>query len=231
MKLSYKNILPEYPSLRHLPWKPNNKSDKIATEAEASVIFEKNVSVQEKLDAANCGMVFFEGYPVVRSRSKILRKGQHLKNPSQTQFASAWNWMHENKGKFELLEERGSFTVYGEWMIQQHGMVYDKLPDWFIAYDIFDYEKGHFLMPDESLALLSYCGFCITNQLFYGKLDSYEQLESMANGESTFASAKREGVVVKVTDGNQRIYFKMVRQGFDQGSLLSDELKRNKLGR
>ena len=41
---------------------------------------------------------------------------------------------------------------------------------------------------------------------------------------------KREGVIVKVSDGEVITHrFKMVRQGFDQGCLLGDEIKKNKL--
>ena len=29
MKILHKDILPEYPSLQHLPYKPNNKGDKV----------------------------------------------------------------------------------------------------------------------------------------------------------------------------------------------------------
>ena len=94
MKPSFKDMLPEYPATRHLPWKPNNRGDKVATELEASVIFNNvRTYVQEKIDGANCGMGYLDGFPVVRNRTKILRKGQQLKNPSVAQFASAWNWM------------------------------------------------------------------------------------------------------------------------------------------
>lgn len=232
MKTSFKTILPEYPSIWHLPWKPNNKGDKVMSEKEASIIFDKDTSVQEKLDGANCGMAFIDGHPVVRSRTKILRKGQELKNPSQAQFSSSWNWMHKNQEKFELLKYYGPFSVYGEFLIQQHGMSYNNLPDWFIAYDIYDYEKEFFLPPNEALFILSSCGFAITKELFYGKIESYEQLEKLANGQTSFDSdAQREGLVLKIADGNKTHWrFKMVRQGFDQGSLLGDVIVKNKLG-
>jgi hypothetical protein len=132
---SFKDVLPEYPSMIHLPWKPNNKGDKVAGWDVADLILGKiNVTTWEKIDGANCGMAYLDGHPVVRSRSKILRKGQELKNPSQKQFASAWNWMHDNRHKFEWLAEKvGPVSVYGEWMLQQHGMEYDALPDWFVT--------------------------------------------------------------------------------------------------
>lgn len=106
----------------HLPYKPNSKCDKIATEIEASVIFSgKIVSIAEKIDGANCGMTYLDGHPVVRSRTKILRKGQYLKNPSQKQFANSWNWMYDNREKFTKLDQTGPYSVYGEWCVQSLG--------------------------------------------------------------------------------------------------------------
>jgi len=231
MKPSFKDVLPEYPATRHLPWKPNNKGDKLATLQEAAVIFDgERTCVQEKIDGANCGMAYLNGHPVVRNRTKILRKGQEMKNPSQAQFASAWNWMHQNKSMFDVLDEHGPYSVYGEWMIQQHGMEYDALPEWFIAFDVYDWEKDHYIDPKKADNILRACGFSVIPTLLYGKLDSYETLEELANGPSIFTlGAKREGIIVKVSNGESiTTKFKMVRQGFEQGCLLGDEIKRNK---
>jgi hypothetical protein len=231
MKPSFKDVLPEYPATRHLPWKPNNKGDKVASLQEAAVIFDgERTCVQEKIDGANCGMAYLNGHPVVRNRTKILRKGQEMKNPSQAQFASAWNWMHQNKSMFSILDEHGPYSVYGEWMIQQHGMEYDALPEWFIAFDVYDWEKDHYIDPKKADKILRECGFSVIPTLLYGKLDSYETLEEFANGPSIFTQdAKREGIIVKVSNGESvTTKFKMVRQGFEQGCLLGNEIKRNK---
>lgn len=66
MKPSFKDVLPEYPATRHLPWKPNTKGDKIVTPEEAFLIFyDEGTCVQEKIDGANCGMAYLNGHPVV----------------------------------------------------------------------------------------------------------------------------------------------------------------------
>jgi hypothetical protein len=228
---SFKDILPEYPATLHLPWKPNNKGDKVASEQQSAVIFEsEKTCVQEKIDGANCGMAYLKGHPVLRNRTKILRKGQEMKNPSQAQFASAWNWMHQNKSMFDILDQYGPYSVYGEWMVQQHGMMYDALPEWFIAFDIYNWEKKCYIDPNKAKDIFRNCGFSFVPTLLYGKLDSYDKLEKLANSPSHFTSnAKCEGVIVKVSNGELiEAKFKMVRQGFEQGCLLGDEIKRNK---
>lgn len=235
--ISFKDVLPEYPSTLHLPWKPNSKGDRIAPEEYASWIFKSPfTSIQEKIDGANCGMTYLNGHPVVRNRTKILRKGQELKNPSLAQFASSWNWMHEHKSNFSKLAEHGPYSVYGEWMIQQHGMEYDQLPDWFIAYDIYDWEVKEYIDPQKCSIILKECGFEHIPMSWYGdpqleKPLKYEFIEEIANMKSWYSSKEtREGVIVKCSDGEfVTRKFKMVRQGFNQGSLLSDKIKKNKL--
>lgn len=231
--VNLKSLLPEYPATRHLPWKPNTKGDRIASEQEAAVIFGSRCMVQEKIDGANCGMALVNGHPVIRNRTKLLRKGDLSKNlnPSLAQFAAAFTWFYKNMDKFEEITNlAGPVTVYGEWMVQQHGMEYDLLPDWFIAYDLYDQEAGNYIDPLTSLDALNRAGFSVIPFDVLGPLSNYEYLEGIANRPSHFASKTREGIYIKVSDGKWVTdRFKMVREGFQQGCLLGDEIKRNKL--
>lgn len=115
-------------------------------------------------------------------------------------------------------------------------MIYDKLPDWFVAYDIFDYEKIHFIDSVKADNILRDCGFDVIPISFYGesippKPLTYEFFEEIANCPTWFANdSQREGIVVKISNGEWITdRFKMVRQGFEQGCLLGKTLKRNKL--
>ena len=54
----------------------------------------------------------------------------------------------------------GTRILYGEWLCARHTVAYDKLPDWFVAFDIFDVPAGRFLsrrvqsdQPDQMLLL------------------------------------------------------------------------------
>ena len=126
----------------------------------------------------------------------------------------------------------GAVTVYGEWMWAQHGMYYDLLPDWFIAYDVFNHEMQQFMPTPVVRSALTCAGFAVPPMLKRGHLENYEQLEELAFQPTDFATdALREGVYVKVTDGLTVTHrFKMVRQGFVQGGLWSEtQLQKNKL--
>lgn len=113
-----------------------------------------------------------------------------MKNPSTKQFAQTWNWMYDNKKSFDRLLSLGPYSVYGEWMVQQHGLIYDKLPSWFIVYDVFDYEKRHFLDTWKANEILRDCGFhvieCVIECSFYGesfpeKPLTYQFFEEISN--------------------------------------------------
>jgi hypothetical protein len=241
MKIGFQ-ILPEFPRMKHLPFKPNTvRGDLVATVDELNPNIEwGTLVIEEKVDGACVGMAFVDGEPIIRNRNHILRKGYVKDTPAKKQFASIWGWFYENKKKFQRLNDLGTFSVYGEWMIQQHGMFYDRLPDWFIAYDLFDWEADGFLDSLVSRKYLEECGFSIAPLLHKTSfhktlcLDHYEtRLEMLSNGKTDLASdSMREGVVVKISDGeNQVCRFKMVRQGFVQGGLFGEELKKNDLAR
>jgi atypical dual specificity phosphatase len=230
-----KAILPDYPRTRHVPWKANAaRGDLVATAEEAAILLQSpNISVEEKIDGANCGMALYHGEAVIRNHNHVLRKGYMKDTPAKRQFVHVWNWFYENKGRFELLNElEGSVAVYGEWMVAQHGLEYDQLPSLFVAYDLYDYESHKFIASNKARNLLITAGFQVVPQLHYGPLTDFQLLETLANQPSPFTTkGNREGVYLKVSD-DQWITdrFKMVREGFNQGGLWDeDNLKKNKL--
>lgn len=228
-----KNILPAFPPTPHLPHKPNtDKFDKVATSDEVGVIFTHPINIEEKIDGASCGMTFFEDEPLIRNRDHILRKGYVKETAAKKQFASVWNWWYSNRKKFEFIARCGSFSVYGEWCVAQHGIYYNTLPDWFIAYDIYDYEKRLWLDPKLARAFLHDAGFITPKVVSQGEFDGgYENLEEWANLKSQWSEDKAEGIYIKVYNDTQTTHrFKMVREDFKRGSLWNPKkLTKNKL--
>ena len=217
-----KVMLPAFPKTAHLPYKPNSdRTDSVATESEAGIIFTHPINIEEKIDCASMGVVWKDGNPIVRNRDHILRKGFVKETAAKKQFASVWNWVYEKKEKFIQLSEMGSYSVYGEWCVAQHGIHYTGLPDWFIAYDIYDYEKNVFLSPPIARKMLSDLGFHIPHLFHQGIYDGdYESLEVLANKVSTLSTSKVEGIYIKVYDsGVITNRFKMVREDFKRGAL------------
>lgn len=237
---AYVSRLPEYPRTLHLPHKPNAKRDDlVASNKDVEDLFTNdNVYVEEKIDGANSAMMLIghrrdSEVPLIRNRSHILSKGYNKATPAKAQFSSIWNWFYENKDKFKSLNELLGFEagVYGEWLYALHGIRYDKLPSLFMPFDIYDYVNDQYLDTGFTRKCLEEVGFETLPLLHKGKLDNFEQLESFCEQHSPFASERREGVYVKVTDGIKITKrFKMVRSDFKQGCYWSDKsITRNKL--
>jgi len=222
-------LLPDYPRTQHLPCKPNAiKSDLVASDRDAQVIFESPYTyIEEKVDGSHCAMCYYDEHPIIRNRSNILKKGHLKRTPAKMQFSSVFNWFYENKDKFEKLNSvMGSpISVYGEWMFALHGIRYDLLPTYFIAYDLYDWKKHYFLDSGFSRRVLSDAGFETPQLVHQGIVLSWEFLEKLCHEPSPYSSTdRREGLYVKVSDGEKVVSrFKMVREDFVQGCNWDDK--------
>lgn len=230
----YKTVLPEFPKTLHLPWSPNpGHGDSVAALRDVEILksLDHRVFIEEKIDGASVGLMWDGEHPVVRNKDHILQKG-YLRKKQDTvakmQFRPLWNWMYEHKKQFRDLE---GYSVYAQWMLVQHGMVYDKLPDWIIAHDLFDQEQGKWVAPDKARCLLVRAGFSIpdlrTDHVETMVSDDYIAMANLSSRYTTTEAA--EGIYVKVVKGDWIVArFKMVRMDFVQGKLWSDEeLKKN----
>lgn len=155
-KLNKYKVSPEYQRIPHFNKEISNMThDDI--QLESKVDFPINCWVQEKIDGANLGISWLNDGPIVRNREHILSKGYtKIKTPAKKQFTSTWNWVHAHEDDIKEVEKtwQSPITIYGEWMFAQHSLHYDKLPDLFIAYDIWSVEDEKFLAPDLVQSLL-----------------------------------------------------------------------------
>jgi hypothetical protein len=228
-------LLPPFPRTPHLPYNPNRtEDDLVAVDTEAAVVFSSpHVYVEEKVDGASVGLYMDdEDNPVIRNSEHILGKGYVKKNtPAKLQFRSLWNFFYDNREKFEELRHLG-LSLYGEWMVMQHGLEYDKLPSLLIAYDLFEQDTQKFIDPLKARTILAKCGFSLTPIIHVGAVPSYSHLEQWSQRPTPLSTkGNAEGVYIKVSDGDYITHrFKMVRPDFKQGGLFSEkDLIRNKV--
>lgn len=239
---SQRNILirlPEYPRTRHLSHNPNAaRNDLIASEKECSIIFENNNTYLEcKIDGASAAIHYDEnGIFTIRNRNNILSKGKtgHLRTPAKLQFAPIYNWAYDNLSKFEKLKELSGFnySIFGEWLYALHGIHYDKLPSYFIPYDLYDWTNGQFLDTGKTRQFLSEAEFNLPPLLHQGRVLSWAIFDTLCQEQSPFSTTdRREGVYVKVSDGKYITHrFKIIRSGFIQGEHWSNKkLTKNRL--
>jgi len=213
-----KRVLPAFPRTPHLPWSQNTEDDDlIAEQAELQPLFDNPVNVEEKIDGASVGMTFWQGHPLIRNRDHILRKGYVKDTPAKKQFAPIWNWFYDNQKKFEYILSHGPLSVYGEWMVARHGIYYDRLPDLFIAYDVYNYEADYFLSPTIARPMLEECGFAIP-RLFHQGDPLPSELPDWINSQGQWCDSVVEGLYFKVHNGERITHrFKQVSDQFVRG--------------
>ena len=112
------------------------------------------ISLEEKVDGANMGIQLDEASPtgfLVQSRTRFLP--EH----SNDQFAKANDWVYDHEEGLRNalctdseghVVQPGRYILYGEWMYAKHAILYQSLPDIFLAFDIFDTESEAFLSRD-----------------------------------------------------------------------------------
>ncbi len=225
---SLRSISPEYPRIPHLDKSISNMThDDI--QLESDVEFPITCWVQEKVDGANCGMSWTSG-PVLRNRNHILKKGYIEKEtPAKLQFRPAWNWLHEHGSDIRKVSDvcMSNITIYGEWLIAQHSISYDRLPDWFLAYDIYSVEDAKYLAPNivENLLSKTSIKYIKSHKVTFNNIN---EIVEWSEKPSEYRNGIREGIVIKLSDDKfVTKTFKVVNRFFTRREDFNKELIKN----
>lgn len=162
----------KFPSTPHLALLGNVevRDDKVVSEAERNKILQNELAVEEKVDGANLGISFD-----AEGNVRVQNRGSYLQLPNAGQWKKLSGWLDLRLDTFfEHLADR--FILFGEWCYARHSVSYDRLPDWFLGYDIFD--KKH-------LEFFSYP----RRDQFLGKLGVF-QVPILERGHFTFSEIK-----------------------------------------
>lgn len=227
-----RNIAPDYPRIPHFNKCISNMThDDISIES--SIQFPITGYAQEKLDGANMGVSWNNNGPIIRNRTNILKKGYIEKNtPAKLQFRPAWNWLHSHKDEIKWISEQcySPITIYGEFLYAKHSIYYDKLPDLFIAYDIWSVEDRNFLSPNicENLFSETSINFIKPEAITFSSINEIVKYSELP---SNYRNGVREGIVIKTTDGKFiKDYYKVVnklfvrREDFNETELIKNKV-------
>jgi hypothetical protein len=217
----------KFPHTPHLIWLGRTpcREDKVLSPEEARVFVEGVVTVEEKVDGANIGFSLDEsGLLRVQSRGSYLARGSH------PQFQPLWPWI-ENR-RFALMEAlRPGLMLFGEWCFALHSVSYNRLPDWFLGFDVYDCAFNRFWSSDRRNRCLNDLGLAPVPRLAKGQL-SIDQLISLM-GTSRLTEGPMEGIYLRCDQGDwleERA--KIVRLEFVEGidrHWSEESLKKNAL--
>jgi hypothetical protein len=177
------NQIFKYPRTPHLQGSRLQPGDEDLEAAPFAILEGQHVVVTEKMDGANSGISFSEeGKLQLQSRGHYLTGGAREKHFDR--FKSwAHTWIHALR---ELLGSR--YLMYGEWLYAKHTIFYNRLPDYFMEFDILDTQNGTFLSTSSRREMLADYPFVHSAKVLYeGNLTKPTQLKALL-GPSAFIS-------------------------------------------
>lgn len=202
-----------YPHTPHIAWLSEGepRDDKVMSSAEAAEFLQEEIVIEEKLDGANLG---FSISPEGELRAQ--NRGQYLVPPFTGQFARLGEWtaVHQDR-LFDVLAE--SLIVFGEWCAARHSLEYDRLPDWWLMFDVYDRVAQRFWSSARRSPLASSLEVAQVPRLYRGCVDLTQLKGWVAAQPSRLREGYAEGFVLRQEDSlwlHDRA--KLVRPGFTQ---------------
>ena len=207
----YEKSFLKFPSTPYLvaPKAPISRQDKILSEKDAEVFFLKNVTVEEKIDGANLGISFTSNGLI-----QLQNRGNIILEPYSGQWAILSKWLKYNTDRlFDILLDK--YILFGEWCYFSHSIIYNALPNWFIAFDVFDKTNNIFLPVTKRNHIVNQIGLPLVPLIYYGHIEK-DMLYNFIT-KSAFGNDLIEGLYFRVDSPNQLLYrAKYVRNDFSQ---------------
>ncbi len=217
----------KFPSTKHiiLPDDENARKDKVLSKSEIEILLSNPITLEEKVDGANLGISFDDDGGLL-----LQNRGNWITEPYEGQWSKLKYWIDPKLDAiFEILLNK--YILFGEWCYAKHSIYYNKLPDWFIGFDIYDKESEKFLSVEKRDCLLEKMKICIVHK--YG-MGNYT-LEELVNlrPKSSYGDVICEGIYLRWDEGEwlkqrAKLVQKNFRQNIDQhwtkGGLIKNKL-------
>jgi len=136
-----KNDIIKFPRTRHIyDLGAATRDDLLLSQSERKDFLSPNViTIEEKVDGANLGL-FYDGTAI-----RAQNRSHWVTEESGTQWQKLGSWITEHEDSLiSLLSPANSKILYGEWLCVQHTVKYNALPDYFLAFDLYDVKEAKF---------------------------------------------------------------------------------------
>ncbi|CAB9510215.1 Inherit from KOG: PHOsphatase [Seminavis robusta] len=100
------------------------------------------VTIEEKVDGANLGISVNPQTHEIMIQNRSHYVSGHGGNHAQFNRLHEFTSLH-SEALYNLLGD-GNTILYGEWLVARHSIEYHRLPDIFVAFDLFDKTTGNF---------------------------------------------------------------------------------------
>lgn len=172
---------------------------------EIKQLLASNVSIEEKMDGANTGIIRHKTGFHLQKRGSLVGRSEHA------QFDFFYNWAYSQKYD-NIMSIPVGYLVYGELMFACHHIFYDRLPDYFLVFDVYNTKKNKWMNRRQKEEFCSEYGFSIVPLIDQGVF-TLDELYSIIPKESRYGH-RAEGVVVKRYNKKNYIRGKIVWPSF-----------------
>jgi len=187
-----------FPHTPHLAWLGPGKprDDKVLAPHEMHELLAHGVVVEEKVDGANLGFsVGEDGTLLAQNRGGYLDLGS-----SSGQWKPLGRWMTTHRDA--LIQALGPGRIlFGEWCYAVHSVRYTRLPDWFLAFDVYDRDGAEFWDTMRRDDLARAIGLEIVPRRNEGCV-TVENLKSLLDS-SALSEGPAEGVYIRREHGGR----------------------------
>jgi hypothetical protein len=202
-----------FPHTPHLEWlgAGEPRDDKVLTPAEAGALLAGDVLVEEKLDGANIGLSLGGD-----ARLRVQNRGQYLAEPHAGQFARLTPWLAQHANAVAAVLD-GDLILFGEWCAARHSLGYDRLPDWFLLFDVYDRARQRFWTSTHRNALAQRAGLKHVDRVASGRFSLAKLKALLATGRSLYRNGPMEGLIIRRESAHEcESRAKLVRADFTQ---------------
>jgi len=175
-------------SFRILVPQINIKGKHFLSDADTKRLLSGNIIITEKIDGANTGIIKHKDTFRLQKRGSLIDVGEHL------QFNFFKNWSQVNYDK--LMQIPNGLIVYGELMVCRHTIFYDALPDYFIAFALYDKNRDKYLHRDDLIKLCETVGLSYVPEIGRYKGLRKDELFDLIPEQSAYGQEQAEGIVV-----------------------------------
>ena len=185
------------------------RGDTVMSEPERDAFLMHELVVEEKVDGANLG-ISFDSNGNIRAQNR----GAYLSLPGLGQWKKLLEWLSPKEDiLFDHLTDH--YILFGEWCYAQHSVFYDRLPDWFLGFDIYDKQVGHFLSTDKRDAFFQEMGISKVPFLAHGYF-TFSSLQELLSF-SKLGDQLAEGLYLRFDQDNRLVQrTKLVQPDFIQ---------------
>jgi ATP-dependent RNA circularization protein (DNA/RNA ligase family) len=167
----------------------------------------KRLIIEEKLDGSQMAIGWKNGSAYIQGRRSHISRFD-----ARPEYNGVLEWVEARDAELKPL--RG-YLVFGEWLKVRHHVAYESLPDWFIAFDVWDSRSKRFLPLRKKAYFLDELGIESAPVLHEGKV-SITLIDELAGScaPSRFSDEVMEGFLIK--DYDRQDFLKCVIRDFEE---------------